>query len=216
MEKSNEHTSAHKVISLGGGAALLAIGDIAPLEELEANANEDELKSIESFSAPSRKAERLAWKQMLRNIANQNIEITYNNQGAPQLRYAIVKDGVSYQFISVSHCRNMVAVMLSQQPCGVDIEQTTRNFEHVSERFLTDEERGLSDKQHLAAVVWCAKEALYKLAQREGLDFRNDIRINDINFETGKIIGRVAEFSHIEMQIVHPDQEHIVVCALKR
>jgi phosphopantetheinyl transferase len=215
MEKSNDHTSMPEVISVGGGAALLAIGKIVPLEELVAAANEDELKSIESFTAPSRRAERLAWRQMLRKVANQNVEITYNNQGAPQLRYAIVKDGVSYRYISVSHCRDMVAVMLSSQPCGVDVEQMARNFERVSSRYITDEERRLSDNPRFEATVWCAKEALYKLAQREGLDFRSDIHICAIDFAAATIVGRVED-SLVDMQMLWLDEEHIVVCALAR
>lgn len=213
MRRSNEHTSTPEVISLGEGAALLAIGHIAPLEELEAEANKEELKSIESFSAHSRRAERLAWRLMLRKVANQSVEIIYNNQGAPQLRYAIVKDGVSYRHISVSHCRDMVAVLLSSQPCGVDIEQTGRDFSCVSSRYITDLERTLSDNPHFEAAVWCAKEALYKLVQREGLDFRSDILICAVDFAAATIVGRVGD-SVVDMQIVWPDEGHVVVCTL--
>lgn len=213
MERSNEHTPMPDVVSLGEGAALLLIGHIAPLEELEAEASEDELQSVAGFSSFSRRAERLSWRIMLRRVVGRGVRIEYSSQGAPLLSEEVVVNNYHYKYISVSHCRDMVAVMLSQQPCGVDIEQSGRDFGRVSSRYITQEERRLSDNPRFEATVWCAKEALYKLAQREGLDFRRDICITAVDFEAGRIVGRVAEFSNVDMQIVWPDEEHIVVCA---
>ena len=212
MVRSNEHTPMPDVVSLGEGAALLLIGHIAPLEELEAEASEDELQSVAGFSSSSRRAERLSWRIMLRGVVGRGVRIEYSSQGAPLLSEEVVVNNYHYKYISVSHCRDMVAVMLSQQPCGVDIEQMGRDFGRVSSRYITQEERRLSDNPRFEAAVWCAKEALYKLAQREGLDFRRDISITAVDFESGRIVGRVAEFSNVDMQIVWPDEEHIVVC----
>ena len=150
---------------------------------------------------------------MLRRVVGRGVRIEYSSQGAPLLSEEVVVNNYHYKYISVSHCRDMVAVMLSQQPCGVDIEQSGRDFGRVSSRYITQEERRLSDNPRFEAAVWCAKEALYKLAQREGLDFRRDISITAVDFESGRIVGRVAEFSNVDMQIVWPDEEHIVVCA---
>lgn len=213
MERSNEHTPMPDVVSLGEGAALLLIGHIAPLEELEAEASEDELQSVAKFSSSSRRAERLSWRIMLRRVVGRGVRIEYSSQGAPLLSEEVVVNNYHYKYISVSHCRDMVAVMLSQQPCGVDIEQMGRDFGRVSSRYITQEERRLSDNPRFEAAVWCAKEALYKLAQREGFDFRRDISITAVDFEAGRIVGRVAEFAKVDMQIVWPDEEHIVVCA---
>ena len=213
MERSNEHTPMPDVVSLGEGAALLLIGHIAPLEALEAEASEEELQSVAGFSSSSRRAERLSWRIMLRRVVGRGVRIEYSSQGAPLLSEEVVVNNYHYKYISVSHCRDMVAVMLSQQPCGVDIEQSGRDFGRVSSRYITQEERRLSDNPRFEAAVWCAKEALYKLAQREGLDFRRDICITAVDFEAGRILGRVAEFSKVDMQIVWPDEEHIVVCA---
>ena len=215
MERSNEHTPMPDVVSLGEGAALLLIGHIAPLEELEAEASEEELQSVARFSSSSRRAERLSWRIMLRRVVGRGVTIEYSSQGAPLLSEEVVVNNYHYKYISVSHCRDMVAVMLSQQPCGVDIEQSGRDFGRVSSRYITQEERRLSDNPRFEATVWCAKEALYKLAQREGLDFRSDIHISAIDFAAATIVGRVED-SLVDMQIAWPDDEHIVVCALAR
>ena len=47
----------------------MLIGHIAPLPILEAEANEEELRSVEGISSHSRRAERLAWRILLRKAA---------------------------------------------------------------------------------------------------------------------------------------------------
>ena len=215
MKRENNSTSQPDVVSLGEGAALLLIGHIAPLEELEAEASDCELQSVERFSSSSRRAERLSWRMMLRRVVGRSVTIKYSSQGAPLLSEEVVINNCHYKYISVSHCRDMVAIMLSQQPCGVDIEQMGRDFGRVSSRYITAEERSLSDNPRFEAVAWCAKEALYKMAHREGLDFRRDICITAVDFENNRIFGRVGAYEGVEMQILWPDDEHIVVGTMR-
>lgn len=119
-----------------------------------------------------------------------------------------------YTHISVSHCRDKVAVMLSLRPCGIDIEQLARDFGRVSTRYITPDERALCRSEEFEAVAWCAKEALYKLAQIEGLDFRRDIIIEAIDLAAGTIVGRAGELQSVSMQILRTDSEHIAVATL--
>lgn len=156
----------------GGQVAVKPIGS---LEELERNATETELQSVEGFKSPSRRMERLAWRALLRGISSTaNIEIEYLPSGKPLLKNS------SFRHLSVSHCRGYVAVALSQESCGVDIERVDRNFARVKSRYMTDEEAMLSADEYWAALVWCAKEALYKYAGREGVDFKRDISVKSV------------------------------------
>ncbi len=82
--------------------------------------------------------------------------------------------------ISVSHTDGWVALLAADRPCGVDIERTGRNVARVSERFATAAELAASLKVlpgNPALAVWCAKEALYKAAGIEGLDFLSDMTL---------------------------------------
>lgn len=212
-----------EAISLNGGQSVVLIGHIAPLTVLEAEANEEELRSVEGISSHSRRAERLAWRILLRKAAEQTAEkgaekdtisIKYTPQGAPVLARGIVIGDSHYTHISVSHCRDKVAVMLSEYPCGIDIEQLTRDFSRISARYITSEERALCHSEEFEAIAWCAKEALYKLAQTEGLDFRRDIIIETIDLEQGTIIGCAGELSTITLKILRPDSEHIAVATI--
>ena len=215
MKRENNSTLQPDVITFGEDGNLLITGYIAPLQELEAEASDCELQSVELFSSSSRRAERLSWRMMLRRVVGRSVTIKYSSQGAPLLSEEVLINNCHYKYISVSHCRDMVAIMLSQQPCGVDIEQMGRDFERVSGRYTTAEEQGLSDSAAFNAVAWCAKEALYKMAHREGLDFRRDICITAVDFENNRIFGRVGAYEGVEMQILWPDDEHIVVGTMR-
>ena len=215
MKRENNSTSQPDVITFGEDGNLLIIGHIASLQQLEAEASDCELQSVEQFSSSSRRAERLSWRMMLRRVVSRSVAIEYSSQGAPLLSEEVVINSCHYKYISVSHCRDMVAIMLSQQPCGVDIEQMGRDFERVSSRYITAEERRLSDNPRFEAAVWCAKEALYKMAHSEGLDFRRDICITAVDFENNRIFGRVGAYEGVEMQILWPDDEHIVVGTMR-
>ena len=208
-----------EAISLNGGQSVVLIGHIAPLTVLEAEANEEELRSVEGISSHSRRAERLAWRILLRKMAEKGAEkdtilIKYTPQGAPVLARGIVIEDSHYTHISVSHCRDKVAVMLSLRPCGIDIEQLARDFGRVSTRYITPDERALCQYEEFEAIAWCAKEALYKLAQIEGLDFRRDIIIEAIDLAAGTIVGRAGELQSVTMQILRTDSEHVAVATL--
>ena len=165
---------------------LLAVEPIAELEVLEAEATAAELSSVEGITARSRRAERLAWRRLLRRVAGEWCKISYNEQGAPCISNS------QYRHISVSHCADCVALLLSDKPCGVDIERTERNFERVAAKYIT-------------------------AAEREGLQvdsplkIQRDMEILELDIEEGELRARLLGERIVDMRIVQPDSEHILV-----
>ena len=53
----------------------------------------------------------------------------------------------------------------------------------------------------MAGVVWCAKETLYKLARRRGLDLLRDLAIERIDFAAGEVVGRIRGGETIPMRL---------------
>ncbi len=190
-----------------GDNAQLLIVPIPPLEELEATADERDLRSVEGFTAPSRRTERLAWRAVLREVSPE-AEVEYLPSGAPSLKNS------PYTYISVSHCRDRVAVALSCEVCGVDIERTDRDFSRVAARYMSDAERELSSEVWWPAAVWCAKESLYKMMGRDGVDFLRDIAVVGVNPATRKIFCRVSDMGEVTLEYSMPDEEHIAVYKL--
>lgn len=186
--------------------ATLVVEPIAPLSELEREADERDLQSIEAFTSPSRRAERLAWRRVLRRLSP-DAEVEYEPSGAPRLKNS------PYTYISVSHCRDVVAVVLSCNVCGVDVERVDRDFARVAERYMTAAERALCSKEWWAAAVWCAKECLYKMAGCEGTDFKRDIIIESVDTSTSQILCR-AYGEPMTLHYAMPDEKHLLAYSL--
>lgn len=204
-----------EVLYFSEGEMVVFTSPIAESEVLESRADERDRQAVEGITSPTRRAERLAWRQLLREVsAEEEINIEYNSQGAPALASPIRVGDSLYKYISVSHCRDRVVVALSSVPCGVDVEQLERNFGRVAEKYLSAEERELcaEDEGLFLAKVWCAKETLYKMAQMSGLDFRRDIRLTAI--DQGTIVGDVAHHSGVRMLVHRLGEKHIVVHTL--
>ena len=186
--------------------ATLVVEPIAPLSELEREADERDLQSIEAFTSPSRRAERLAWRRVLRRLSP-DAEVEYEPSGAPRLKNS------PYTYISISHCRDVVAVALSNARCGVDVERVDRDFARVAERYMTAAESALCSEEWWAAAVWCAKECLYKMAGREGADFKRDIVVESVDASTSQILCR-AYGEPITLCYAMPDEKHLLAYSL--
>lgn len=128
--------------------------------------------------------------------------IAYNEVGAPY-----IVD--SKLHISVSHCATAAAVLIAEEPCGVDIERCDRNFERVAARYVTEAEIGvLSDlpRDKSLALIWSAKEALYKAKGATDVDFIRDVEIVATNGET--IEARILNSRHNLKYII--DNEYVI------
>ena len=208
-----------------GDDALLLIAPVGDIEELEREATEQELLSLEGITSPHRRAERLSWRRALRKGVGEGpdeeasegvsgaVVIEYDQQGAP-----IIKNS-QYKHISVSHCRDCVAVLLSARECGVDIECRDRRFSAIAERYLTEEEHLVAskanfDRQTFLALAWSAKEALYKMLRCEGVDLCRDLRIVAISPKQQSIVAE-AYGEPVELRYIL-DCGHQIVYAIKK
>ncbi|MDE7304688.1 MAG: 4'-phosphopantetheinyl transferase superfamily protein [Alistipes sp.] len=94
--------------------------------------------------------------------------------------------------VAVSHCEDCIAVAFADTPCAVDVESASRDFGRVVSRCMSAEERILSDDPLWPAIVWCAKETLYKFAGRRELDLLRDLRIEEADFHSASLVGRIC------------------------
>lgn len=110
----------------------------------------------EQIGNDRRRTEWLTTRIVLRELLNRDVTIAHDNNSKP---YIAERE----DFISISHSKNMVAVMVSEQNLGIDIEQITARTTKVRHKFLTGSEldRCKTDTEH--TLVWTVKEAAYKL-----------------------------------------------------
>lgn len=136
-----------------------------------------------------RKAEWYTTRLLLHEICP-TATIGYGTRGEP-----LLENSPEYTHLSISHGADKVAILLSQNDCGVDIECTTRNFDRVAPRFLNERERSLITPEHYP-MAWSAKEALYKYFQGNEVEFLTDFEI--------------TELADNQLKIDHRDKDYVV------
>ncbi len=131
------------------------------------------------------------WIEMAYQVYSENgkegyREIGHFRNGAPFLVGEIGRISITHtgRFLAVATLPDTPEVDLSvfseRAAMGIDAERADREQTlRVREKFLSDDELQMIDKEDVKmnVMAWTAKEALYKAAMQEGLDFKNDIRI---------------------------------------
>lgn len=151
--------------------------------------NAEEKKRYKSFSSNSRKLEFLSVRALLSELIGKEASIVYNKNNKP-----FIKDGS--RFISISHSHKLTAILLStNEKVGIDLEYMSSNIAAIALKFLNVKEKITKNpenrKYHLY-IHWCAKEALYKICDKEGISIRKNITIEPFEVkDSGEIRGSV-------------------------
>lgn len=140
---------------------------------------ERESMIYEGFRTENRRLQWIAYRLLLKELlADNQLQISYDAAGKPYL------EEHSYH-ISVSHTQNFAAVAISKTGrVGIDIEVLGRDLSKIASKFCSDEElNGLGNPADTfkMTLLWCAKEALYKLYGLKQLDFRQHIKISNLD-----------------------------------
>ena len=123
--------------------------------------------NISNYTSKKRKKEHLA-SRLLVNEIYPTKTIIYNEFGAPELNNG--------KHISISHSKELVAVILSDKKTGLDIEQISEKSFRLASKFVS-EKNLIKLNEEKATLIWCLKEAIYKWHQKGGIDFIKDIII---------------------------------------
>ncbi len=145
------------------------------------------------LKTPLRKKHWLSYRLILPHVLENSPAggIVYDAHGKPRL-----ESGSGH--ISVAHSGNFACLAVSKaRRVGVDIELMHPKIFRLSHRFLSAHEAAY-DRSHKAMeslyLIWCAKEALYKLHGSGGLSFRQDIHIPPFRLENrGRLHGMITK-----------------------
>lgn len=155
--------------------------------------------TFRKYTHEKRKVEWLTTRILIRQLIGPNFAISYQESGKPILKHT------RFRHISISHSRDFAAVILHKDlSVGIDIESTTRDFIRVESRFLSDEERAKTNRDpQLQCLFWCAKEAIFKLVDDQGIDFKNQIHLS-FNSKSNLFSGKfISEEKESDYQLYH-------------
>ena len=96
--------------------------------------------------------------------------------------------------VSLSHSENLVAVAISEQPIGIDLQAVLPKIVRVIPRICCEKELELATDNIKRTIIWSAKEAMYKYAEKEGLNFKTDLFVDSISIFTGIFPHKIRRF----------------------
>ncbi|MDA8871712.1 4'-phosphopantetheinyl transferase superfamily protein [Flavobacteriaceae bacterium] len=140
----------------------------------------------------------LAIRQLLKSLGVLPKTHQYDKIGAPYLT-----DG---RYISISHTKDVAAVVISSNLVGIDLEHYQEKIKRIAPRFLHTSEfqipKNMSEVIYLTHI-WTAKEALYKLYKKPGLIFNKQLCIRPFKKESAIGIGEVLDQNNTESYVLH-------------
>lgn len=169
----------------------------------------EDVASAMRFQNEKRRREHLAWRRIVRRELGSKVHIDYNDVGAPVV-------DVENRWISVAHGGECVAVVIADSPVGVDIESLSRDFDRVAPRYMTEAEIALFDDCRWACFVWCAKEAMYKLYGRRGVELRGELRVDSFDGESMTLYGGMVNMAQAVVKISLYEDDIVVAIATYR
>lgn len=171
-----------------------------PLVELEAifPLLKHEEVQYQQFKNDKRKREWIVTRILLTELLQKRVLITYSKYGKPFLDN-------STQNISVSHSKNHVAIILSENfEVGIDIEHIADRVQKVKHKFLQKQELNWCTNIDLMTLCWSAKEAVFKIHEKE-LDF-HDILIEEFDESDSYFNANVYKYNTIKSFRVYFDK----------
>ena len=157
----------------------LLIWKIKNPEKLEINNIANSIaKKIDSTKSILKKNQILAVHQILKFKGFCSDDLIYNKDGAPFL-----KNGLK---ISISHSGLFVAVCLSKEKMGIDLQTINEKILKVVDKFTNQIEKMLMDENNLEKLtqLWTIKEAAYKYFSLGKLSFKSDILVSELGDES--------------------------------
>ena len=138
--------------------------------------------SFKNFPPNRRDIERFATFLLLKEIDLEE-QIQYNEFGKP-----LLKDG---RFISISHDKNFVGIILHESEVGLDIQTAEERIHRIASKFCNQTEitQFLSTEERTA--IWCTKEAIFKFFGTD-VPFAESITVKAINWDSEQIIANYS------------------------
>ena len=146
----------------------------------------DEREQLDLLLQENRKVEFLGVRR-LRNESKLPSPIFYTEARKPYL------DEKLNAFISISHSKNFCAFGFSSHEIGIDIEEMSPRIERIASRFVSSVEMSFISEDKILDLtkLWTMKEAMFKLNNRAGIEFKSELIIEGKTDEIyfGKMLG---------------------------
>jgi len=149
----------------------------------------EEREELSRMGSEKRRKERIVVTALLQTMWGEPVLAGHHPNGRPFLLNRSEE-------LSIAHTHRFAVVLTHpQKRVGVDIESLERNFSAVEKKALSREEQESLSRESRSlqlAILWSAKEALYKCVSQENVDFATQIKIEPFDpQESGILCARL-------------------------
>ncbi len=112
----------------------------------------------------------LSVRMLLQVAEYSDFDLDYDNTGKPHL--------MNGKFISISHSHQMSAIIISDEPAGIDVEIKKEKVLKIAPKFMDVfhlENLSHEDQIKKATVIWGIKETVFKIENQKGISFPDHI-----------------------------------------
>lgn len=165
-------------------------------KQIQTSLGEIHLWKVENYSAriaageKKRSIERAEVRMKLDELGFHN-DLLYKQNGQPYLK------DLKNVFISISHSNGVIAIYISKQAIGIDVEHERKSMFEGRAYFVNSEEEQLDLTQKLLQLIWGAKEAFYKQLEGQIADLKNDV-----TFKSYDLGSKLIYIQYQEQQLV--------------
>ena len=110
-------------------------------------------------------------------------QLQYNEWGKP-----ILTQG---RFISISHDRNFVGILMNEEEIGLDIQTVEDRIHRIAAKFCNQEELNQFQSTQELTAIWCAKEAIFKYFGTD-VPFAESITVKAIDWNSEEILANYS------------------------
>ncbi len=149
----------------------------------------------EGIAHPKKVLEHTVGRYMMNQyIPNFNIEnLNVSKNGKPYLKDSELE-------FSLSHSFPYVALLVSNEPVGVDIQVYSDKIVRIAPKFTSEEEADMTDTTQLT-VVWCLKESAFKWYEKGNVEFLSQIKLPKIDYSRREQTIHFITIDGIEYQL---------------
>nr|WP_042244873.1 4'-phosphopantetheinyl transferase family protein [Nonlabens ulvanivorans] len=150
--------------------------------------SENSINRLFTMSSELHRRGFLSIRHLLRVAGYTDQNLYYNVDGKPHL-----DDGMN---ISITHSYEFTAIIISNEPVGIDIEKLRDKIKRIAPKFIGYEEEfvtELEDAIEPLTVIWGgAKESMYKLYGTKGLGFKAHCYVEPFEMDLNHTISRIV------------------------
>jgi 4'-phosphopantetheinyl transferase len=136
---------------------------------------QEDYDSLITAGVNKRAIEKGGVKLLLQELGFGEQEIDYKQTGQPYFK------NKPESFLSISHAKGWFAVIIGNEPVGIDVQTQSSRLMAGQDYFRNERELSFAEDEESLHLIWGAKEAFYKLKAGEIPDLKKEVTILSIS-----------------------------------